>query len=169
MRTSATRNRAAFPDVCGRPYLTVLTKTLFMHDCLLSIVLGFLVPSSVEYLNKFLCCIVMSACPVLLFYRNHFIDMYCHLFIPTRVILEFVTQVKGIVLRILYTPACRDHRAAWGAEVKYLRRLVIVRPDSWRWIFCTLDVHGSVHHNVNRIEITNKMRPCGRIYYSSLS
>jgi len=27
-----------------------------------------------------------------------------------------------------------------------------------------LDVHGSVHHNTNRIEITKKMRPCSKIY-----
>ena len=26
-----------------------------------------------------------------------------------------------------------------------------------------LDVHGSVHHNTKRIEMTNKMRPCSRI------
>jgi hypothetical protein len=32
-----------------------------------------------------------------------------------------------------------------------------------------LDVHESVHHNVNLIEITNKMRPCSRIYYSNVS
>jgi len=32
-----------------------------------------------------------------------------------------------------------------------------------------LDVHGSVHHNINPIEITNKMRPRGRIYYSDVS
>ena len=32
-----------------------------------------------------------------------------------------------------------------------------------------LDVHGSVHHNTNSIEITNKMRPCSRIYYSNVS
>jgi hypothetical protein len=31
-----------------------------------------------------------------------------------------------------------------------------------------LDVHGSVH-NINRIEITNKMQPCSRIYYSNVS
>jgi len=30
-------------------------------------------------------------------------------------------------------------------------------------------VHGSVHHNINCIEITNKMRPCSRIYYSNVS
>jgi len=30
------------------------------------------------------------------------------MFITTRVTLEFVTQVKGIILRILYTHACRD-------------------------------------------------------------
>jgi len=32
-----------------------------------------------------------------------------------------------------------------------------------------LDVHGSVHHNINLIEITNKMRPCSRIYYFGVS
>jgi hypothetical protein len=31
------------------------------------------------------------------------------------------------------------------------------------------DDHGSVHHNINRIEITSKMRPCSRIYYSNVS
>jgi len=28
--------------------------------------------------------------------------------------LAFVTYVKVVVLRILYTPACREIRAAWG-------------------------------------------------------
>jgi len=32
-----------------------------------------------------------------------------------------------------------------------------------------LDVHVSMHHNTHRIEITNKMWPCSRIYYSSVS
>jgi len=32
-----------------------------------------------------------------------------------------------------------------------------------------LDVHGSVHHNIHRTEITNKTRPCSRIYYSDVS
>ena len=32
-----------------------------------------------------------------------------------------------------------------------------------------LDVHGSMHHNINLTEITNKMRPCSRIYYSTVS
>jgi len=31
------------------------------------------------------------------------------------------------------------------------------------------DVRGSVHRNTNLIERTNKMRPCIRIYYSSVS
>jgi len=34
----------------------------------------------------------MPACIVLLFYRNHFIDVYCHMFITTRVTLEFMSQ-----------------------------------------------------------------------------
>jgi hypothetical protein len=33
----------------------------------------------------------------------------------------------------------------------------------------SFDVHESVHHNINPTEITNKMRPCRRIYYSSVS
>ena len=36
-------------------------------------------------------------------------------------------------------------------------------------IFCVFDVHRPVHHNTNRIEMTNKMRPCSRIYYSNVS
>jgi hypothetical protein len=32
-----------------------------------------------------------------------------------------------------------------------------------------LDVHGSVHYSINRIEINNKLRPCSRIYYSNIS
>jgi len=32
-----------------------------------------------------------------------------------------------------------------------------------------LYVHGSVHRNINLIERTNKMQPCSRIYYSSVS
>jgi len=32
-----------------------------------------------------------------------------------------------------------------------------------------IDVHRSVHHNINLIEVNNKMRPCSRIYYSSVS
>ena len=31
-----------------------------------------------------------------------------------------------------------------------------------------LDVHGFVHRNINLIERTDKMRPCSRIYYSSV-
>ena len=33
---------------------------------------------------------------------------------------------------------------------------------------CELDVRGSVHHNINLIERTNKMQPCSRIYYSNV-
>ena len=50
----------------------------------------------------------------------------------------YVTHVNRIVLRILYTHACCDHRVAWGAKVKHLRQLAIVGPVSWCWIICTL-------------------------------
>jgi len=35
--------------------------------------------------------------------------------------------------------------------------------------FYKLDVHGSVHHNIDLTEITTKMRRCSRIYYSNVS
>ena len=41
-------------------------------------------------------------------------------------LLEFVTQVKGILLRILYSHACRDRRAACGANIKHLRQQAIM-------------------------------------------
>jgi hypothetical protein len=31
-----------------------------------------------------------------------------------------------------------------------------------------IDVYGSVRHSTNRIEITNKMQPCTRNYYSNV-
>jgi len=67
--------------------------------------------------SEYHCCIVMPACTVLQFYHNHFIDVYCHMFIPTCVTRVYVTQVKGIVLKILNTDACHDYRAAWGARL----------------------------------------------------
>jgi len=33
----------------------------------------------------------------------------------------------------------------------------------------TSEEHGSVHPNINLTERTNKMQPCSRIYYSSVS
>jgi hypothetical protein len=63
-------------------------------------------------------------------YCNHFIDLYCHVLIPTLAALECVAQAKGMALRILYTHAYRDRRAAWGVKVKHLRRIAIVGPVS---------------------------------------
>jgi hypothetical protein len=36
-------------------------------------------------------------------------------------------------------------------------------------VFSEFYVHGFVHHSTDRTEITNKMRPCSRIYYSNVS
>jgi hypothetical protein len=44
-----------------------------------------------------------------------------------------------------------------------------VQDNECRYDNKNFDVHGSVHYNINRIEITNKMRPCSRIYYSNVS
>ena len=49
-------------------------------------------------------------------------------------------------------------------------RLLYVTPEQANTnTFKVFDVHGSVHRNINLIERTNKMWPCSRIYYSSVS
>jgi len=54
----------------------------------------------------------MPAHSVLLFCRNHFIDVYRHMFIAA---LEFMLRrSREIVLRILYSHACHEIRAASG-------------------------------------------------------
>jgi len=35
--------------------------------------------------------------------------------------------------------------------------------------YSNIDIHGSMHRNINVIERTNKMRQCSRIYYSNVS
>jgi len=47
------------------------------------------------------------------------------------------------------------YRSSSGAQKLYLQPLVYI--------------HGSVHNNINYLEITKKMRPCIRIYYSNVS
>jgi len=41
--------------------------------------------------------------------------------------------------------------------------------DFPKTVFFKLDVHGSVHRNINLIERTNMMQLCSRIYYSNVS
>ena len=49
---------------------------------------------------------------VLLFYRNHFIDVYCHMLVAA---LEFtLRRSREIVLRTLYAYACCENRVASG-------------------------------------------------------
>jgi len=48
----------------------------------------------------------------------------------------------------------------------HLMELGAIRRSSAR---SDTDVHGSVYHNTNHIEITNKTRPCSIIYYSNVS
>jgi len=47
--------------------------------------------------------------------------------------------------------------------------LTLISSISRSTTFIKLDVHGSLHHNINLIEITNQMGPCIRIYYSDVS
>jgi hypothetical protein len=54
----------------------------------------------------------------------------------------------------------------WKAGFKI--HLLNIDP-SWFKDESILDVHRSVHRNINPIEETKKMQPCSRIYYSSVS
>jgi hypothetical protein len=51
----------------------------------------------------------------------------------------------------------------------YLGSTVVDGTIILKWSLQKLDVHGSAHHNINLTEMTNKIRPCSRIYYSSVS
>ena len=63
---------------------------------------------------------------------------------------------------------CINRTITWvGACKKYQ-----CRQNWYRAKLCLnnkLDVHGSVHHSINYLEITNKMWPCIRTYYSKVS
>jgi hypothetical protein len=79
--------------------------------------------------------------------------------------------------------ACRKHKLQakyqffYGRTISHSTALLKVLRGIWyEFIMQKLDtyrnafdVYESVHHNTNHIEITNKMRPCIRIYYSSVS
>ena len=52
---------------------------------------------------------------------------------------------------------------------KTQKLIVGLKINQTRLTVTGFDVHGSVHHNINRIEITNKMRQCNRIYYFNVS
>jgi hypothetical protein len=60
----------------------------------------------------------------------------------------------------------------WCVYIKF-QNLMCVRGIKLKMCTSTskdvLDIHGSLHHNINLIEITNKIRPCSRIYYSNVS
>jgi hypothetical protein len=51
--------------------------------------------------------------------------------------------------------------------------VICLRNGPFIWLGCNndpaLDVPRSVHRTINHLEITNKMRPCIRIYYSKVS
>jgi len=55
--------------------------------------------------------------------------------------------------------------------LKEKRKIGKILHKSFTSIYCTkkVDVHGSVHRNINLIERTKKTQPCSRIYYSSVS
>jgi len=52
---------------------------------------------------------------VLLFCRNHFINVYCHMLIAALVFM--LRRSREIVLKILYSHACREMRVASGTRL----------------------------------------------------
>jgi len=69
----------------------------------------------------------MPAFTVLLFYPNHFIDVYRHMFITTRVTLELKSPAIRIVLRTLYKlmfAAKAERPGVQGCALKAISSLV---------------------------------------------
>jgi len=63
----------------------------------------------------YICFIVTPTCIVLLFCCNHFIDVYCRMFIAA---LDLMLRwPREIVLRTLYAHACREIRATGGTRL----------------------------------------------------
>ena len=60
----------------------------------------------------------------------------------------------------------RSYKHIWMSPQNY--KIEALFPVGFKFVM-SLDVHGSVHHNINPTEITNNMRPCSRIYYSNVS
>jgi hypothetical protein len=100
---------------------------------------------------------------------TYFIFVQSFLFYFGETILEYAMQTAcfdsyffvcfccfGFIQLLLAFGIGIDLSAATFCYIKYL-------------LDCELHVHRFVHHNINLIEITNKMRPCCRIYYSNLS
>ena len=88
-------------------------------------------------------------------------------------------------LYIMFTPTCFDTSVSSSGSFKNvyfaklhkfleLRLLKLKFHKIFRWklfghrwvIQYSLDVRGSVHHNTNLIEMTNKMQLCRTVYYS---
>ena len=53
-------------------------------------------------------------------------------------------------------------------QVAVFKQMIYIFVKSACCVFY-LDVHGSMHRNINLIEITKKMQTCSRIYYSKVS
>jgi hypothetical protein len=90
-------------------------------------------------------------------------------------------------LYIMFTPTCFDTSVSSSGSFRklyfatlhkflQLKLLKLKFHKIIRWKVCghcwvirySLDVHGSVHHNTNVIEMTNKMQLCRTVYYSNV-
>jgi len=107
--------------------------------------------------------------------------------VPDSVATTCLVKVRS--LQSVHRIVCSELKWKWECSwYKFMLRLKICRNNLglnlcmynvewnvyWRvteqlLLMVNTDVHGSVHHNINRIEITNKMRPCSRNYYSNVS
>ena len=67
------------------------------------------------------------------------------------------------------TPSGIEHATFWLVAQCLTQMRHRAPPVKNVLAYFKLDVHGSVHRNIKLIERTNKMQPCSRIYYSSVS
>jgi hypothetical protein len=98
-----------------------------------------------------------------------------------------VARISPKLCNVLLNPA-QSHHLVFQAVVTgnycvastqeaYMTVAIAIRLHSYQNVIIWLrlnrltyfDVHGSVHHNTNRIEITNKIQPCSSIYYYNVS
>jgi len=71
-----------------------------------------------------------------------------------------------VPIRLLVRSTQRGRTSAVTLECMNLRTPTKHVLCQWKWNSYGFDVHGSVHHNTNLIEMTNKIQLCRIIYYS---
>jgi len=76
----------------------------------------------------------MPAGTVLLFCRNHFIDMYCHMLLQ---LYSLCYTSHGKISKNSVRPRRLRKQSGLWYIAKHLQRRAMAGPVSWQWILCT--------------------------------